>query len=258
MLQTEQFNLSCDILSSHGLQGKLRPNANGQYQGIVLGALNFKNSYGAIYTVEGGQALVNPNSGFSRRQKEGHAKGEYGHPKRTDEFKSDEAWIQRIMAIEETRTCHDHNHTWIDTIKDKRNGQKVICFLGDLTPYGPYGDTLDRDLQRDGTNSAFSIRSITDDFRIGNIHTKNILDATGFDKVNEPGLSVATKFQMPGLESFAFQIDDLERIVADQATGNVSLEACNMIKQVIVSLENRVSTKSKIYTGNSPSLLIGA
>lgn len=258
MLQAEKFNLSCQILSSHNLQGKLVPDSNGHFKGIVLGALNFKNSYGAIYTPEGGRALVSPTSSFSRRQKEGHAKGEYGHPKRTSEYSDDDAWMNRIMTIEETRMCHDHLHTWIDLITDRRTGQKVLCFIGDIAPFGPYAETLERDLQRNASNCAFSIRSITDDFRLGGLHTKNIIDATGFDFVCEPGLSVATKFQSPALESFAFTKGQLEELISKGATDTISMESCNKIKELLVSIESRTSNKTTIFQNHKPSRFIGA
>ncbi len=255
MVQTQQYNMSCDILSSTGLQGKLNSD-NGLFRDIVLGALNFRNSYGAIYTVESGRTLVNPNSGFSRRQANGHAKGEYGHPKRIGQM-TDEQWMERIMTIEETRVSHDHIKTWIDTITDRKTGNKVIAFLGDIQAAGPYGPTLERDLLRPNSNVSFSIRSITEDFEIAGLHNKNIIDASGWDTVVEPGLSVAHKFNSPSLESVRFTKENLEEIVNKANSDTISMEATNLLKGFITSIEN-ASSVTKVYMPPRASRLIGS
>lgn len=239
-----QFSIGSTALMGTNKTGSIPKNEDGSWR-VVLGALNFKNSRGEIYTGVSGREILRPGTGLHRRIENAQCRGEYGHPKR-DGMMNDNQWLSRICTIEETRVCHLHKEVWLDTMQYQ--GQSVLSFLGDIITEGPYGDTLERQLGNVDSNVAFSIRSITQDAFVMGVNNKTLIEVAAWDYVNEPGLSIATKYNNPALESMIPDIDFSAGTLAEIAeTTNspfASTEARDFIKGLLHQVESLNSTKS--------------
>lgn len=197
---------SATALVGTGKSGYLKAGADGYYDNVPLGALEYRNCDGDIYTLKSAKKLIEKSSeGKLRKMIEmGVLRGEYGHPKmQPGESKS--AFLARACTITEKNVSHHFSDVYIDDgngIKDK-NGQSIILILGRLKPNGPYGDTLAAQMENNQENVCFSIRAWTDDFEgPGGIIYKDLRDIITWDYVNRPGLEPAQKYLSPSLESF--------------------------------------------------------
>lgn len=233
----------CTALMGVNKGGTLKPDSDGYYT-IILGALDFTNSYGAIYPFESAKHLFEKASTFQRRVKNGFCRGEYGHPKRQP-GQSFEDFLIRIMTIEETRTCMTIEEVWLDSESVVHDGKKVIAIMGKIKPSGPYGTVLKEQLDNPRENVAFSLRSITDDEYVHGRLLKHIVDIAGWDYVTEPGLAVANKYKCPSLESFMedapVSVETLRRMVKDES--RLGMESTSMLNNVIHATDRRVSKR---------------
>lgn len=237
-----KLSFACTALVGATKVGVLKPDENGYYD-LILGALDFPNSYGAEYTSMSAKELFKASSSLIRRINNGYCRSEYGHPKREPGM-TDSEFMMRVMRIEETRVCAHIKQAWIDTesIKDA-HGRRVIAIRGLVKPAGPYGDTLVKQFQNPDENVAFSIRSITDDELRGGKHLKHLREIVTWDYVTEPGLSIANKYMSPSLEESRFSFEEfdsvdipLEIIAAKISNANqsgLSMESVGMLSAVV-------------------------
>ena len=141
----KQFRVGCEVMSAQNKTGVLRKNEAGEYCDLVLGALEFPNSGGSTYSLTSGEDMLREGSLFRDCLTNGQAKGEYWHPEK-EAGMSEEQWFRRIMYTAEKTTCHIHTSMWIDFIQPQGTNRKVPAFIGNIVPTGPYGDTLDKQL----------------------------------------------------------------------------------------------------------------
>lgn len=232
-MASEKVSFGCTALMGTNKGGILKPDADGYYT-VILGALDFENSYGAVYPLASAKEIFKETSGFIRRLRQGLCRGEYGHPKRLpgQEF---EDYLRRIMTIEETRISHHISDAWIDYDSVKHGGRKIVTIWGKIRPEGPYGHCLKDSLDNPKANVAFSLRSLTLDEYVGGKLHKNIDQIACWDFVVEPGLSVATKYHNPALEEFynhAVDVGLLSQMVNNHSS-KLGLESADMLKGVL-------------------------
>ena len=241
--------MGCTALVGINKAGALKPDENGYYT-VVLGALDFRNSVGEVYTEKSAREIFKESSGFMRRLRSGYCRGEYGHPK-PNGMTNDEFLI-RIMTIEETRVSHHISEVWIDTESVKHKGQKVIAIMGKILPSGPYGEVLAAQLLNPKENVAFSVRSITDNYYVNGRTEKDFREIACWDYVTEPGLAPANKYAAPGLESlqeFALTVAEVEQAAAKASSRfGYSLESSNAIAE----LAKNARASSPRLTVNAP------
>ncbi len=89
---------------------------------------------------------------------------------------------------------------------------------------------LERSLKNKSENVCFSIRSFTDDYNDRGITKRILRTIVTWDMVNEPGLSVAEKFQSPALESSDLILSrgSIERGMRQAAAIGVATESARM------------------------------
>jgi len=241
----KQFRVGCEVMSAQNKTGILRKNEKGEYCDLVLGALEFPNSGGSTYSLSSGEDMLREGSLFRDCLMNGQAKGEYWHPSKEPGM-TDEDWFRRIMYTAEKNTCHLHTSMWIDFIIPAGSNKKVPAFIGNIIPTGPYGETLDKQLNLPQDNVSFSIRSITDDIALPNgTYRKKILAANGFDHVTRPGIKIATKSNSVSLEnaSATITLADMVRFAERTSEVGVSFEASQHFKRVIRDIGKRYETK---------------
>ena len=115
---------------------------------MVLGALEYPNSVGDIYTLKSAQEFFKPGSSLMRRVGKGQLRSEYGHPKKQP-GQSENEYLTRILTIEETLVCAHISDIYIDFdgVRDPETGNKIIAIRGKVKPSGPYGSVLKRNVR---------------------------------------------------------------------------------------------------------------
>ena len=193
---------TCQALMGTNKAGTLKPDADGYYE-MVLGALDFYNSAGAFYDLDNAKDRFKASSSLMRRIANGALRGEYGHPKKLP-GQTERDFMKRICDIYEDRVSHHIREVRIDYTSVKtEDGKPCIAIIGLVKPCGPYGAALQASIDNPKENVCFSIRSLTDDVIEGGKWFKHLKVIITWDLVNEPGLSIATKWKAPSLESFA-------------------------------------------------------
>lgn len=238
---------NCEILSSPQMEARLKPNGKGIYENMILGALEFPNSIGDVYTKSSAVKMVQPGNLFYERLTQGHCKGEYGHPKRDYEC-TDREWIERNMYTEEKNVSHQHTDIRIEVVPMRMlGGKRLPCFIGGVLPDGPYGEVLNKQLSQSAVNVSFSLRAMTNDLVTPFGKRKDIILLNGWDYVTSPGLKNASKYNNVSLESSVnsvqVQIDALLEVAESVSTYNISHEASQLIKNQAREMYAQVTTK---------------
>jgi len=228
MSQYQPISFACTALMGTNKVGELKPAEDGYYT-VVLGALDFMNSAGQFYP-NGASAreLFKESSSFMRRIANGALRGEYGHPRLQPGMRMQEFMV-RCNDILETNVSHHIRKVWVDYTSVKGpNGKPCVAILGEIKPTGPMGEALRQSLQNPSENVCFSIRSFTRDVPTNGVIHKHLVQIVTWDYVNEPGISVATKWRSPTLEGFEDIEASIEHLVAAaelQRSSAVSMES---------------------------------
>lgn len=213
MSTAQAVRFGCTALAGVNKAGVLKKDAEGYYT-VCVGALNVFNSVGQYYPYEQAKELFTSSSQLMRRIKRGALRGEYGHPKMLPGM-TYEQFVNRVLSIYEENVCCHFKEIWLDfeNVKDEK-GKPVIAILAKLMPSGPNGPALQKSLDNPNENVCFSIRSFTDDSRVGTYVQRVLKTIVTWDYVNEPGIAVAEKFKSPALENFT---DPISRGVVERA-----------------------------------------
>lgn len=225
---SNQTTYACTALAGTNKAGILKPDTDGYYT-VVLGALNYYNSAGAFYPYESAKEVFKASSSLMRRIANGACRAEYGHPKKAPGM-SMRDFLDRVMQIYEENVCAHIKEVKIDytSVKDPKSGRPVISVIGKVKPCGPRGEALRASLENPNENVCFSVRSLTEDVRVGAEWHKHIRSIVTWDYVNEPGIAVANKFASPALESFAevpFTRSQIQDVASQQAANSLSMES---------------------------------
>lgn len=201
---------TCSALKGTNKVGKLKQLDNG-YRRLILGALNMFNSAGQFYTYDEAKSIFEESGALQRRIGRGALRGEYGHPRQ--EGMKDAVFARRVMDILEQNVCCHHRKLELvfDEMHDER-GNPVVAIYGETAPSGPFGHVLEKQLENPDENVCFSIRAFTRDYTTPlGIRNRALKSVVTFDYVNEPGMSIATKYMNPALEGLSFGEDQGQR-----------------------------------------------
>lgn len=232
------IHYGCTALVGTNKSGILKPDEDGRYE-MILGALEYPNSVGDIYTLKSAQEFFKEGSSLMRRIKNGQLRAEYGHPKRLPGM-GERDYLERILTIEETKVCAHISDIYIDmhSVKDPVTGASVITIRGKVKPSGPYGQALKEMLDDPKQNVAFSVRSLTFNRQVGFRQHKDFTQIVTWDYVNEPGLAPANKYQVPTLESLAFTLDTVRELASYANKNNVvSNESIVLVHELLGKID---------------------
>lgn len=238
-------------LASTGKQGILKPDADGYYT-MPIGALNAFNSAGEYYTLNGAKELFEQSSIFMRRIKNGCLKGETGHPKRLPGMSMDD-YINRILTIDEKNVCCHFKEVWLDEQFGANNPEfknpRMVAIMGKVKPTGPHAASLKASFDNPSENVCFSIRALTRDYYERGQTYRVLTSIVTWDNVNEPGLSNATKWSSPALESIGEQTiirRNLESLVQN-VDENIVMESTKELAAEALSRSFIEPVKSPLY-----------
>lgn len=232
---------SCTRLHGTNKVGELVKDEQGYYT-MVVGALNMFNSAGMYYVYDAAKKFFESSSAFMRRIERGALRGEWGHPRR-EHHMSLQQYYMRLLDIHADKTCCHFAKVWLDfdNYKDEQ-GRPIVAILAKVCPSGPLSHVLEKQLQNPLENVCFSIRSFTDDKPIGGVMHRFIKTIVTFDLVNEPGMSIAEKYNSPAMEAYEDTV----------FTRGTILEADTQMRQVV-----GVGNESVIITGSELMGMMG-
>lgn len=222
---SQRATFACTALLGTNKVGELKKTDDGYYI-VVLGALDVFNSAGAYYPYDSAKDVFKESSSLMRRVANGALRGEYGHPKRQPN-QSLREFVDRVLQIDEKNVAFHVRKVTVDFTSVKgEDGRPVIALIGEIKPAGPYAHVLEKQLENPSENVCFSIRSLTDDTFVAGKLYKHIRTVVTWDYVNEPGISVATKWKSPALEGLGTEVM-IDRTVLESiesGTAGVSFE----------------------------------
>lgn len=196
---------SCQVLNGKNAAGTLKKNSNGYYD-MIVGALNMTNNKGEFYDYNYGKRFFDEASDLVRMASKGVLRGEYGHPNQ-ETGQSDDKFVERLLRIDEKSACCHHKRIYLDFDRYKDGGGRpIVGIMSEVSPSGPYGEPLDKQINNGSENVCFSIRCFSMPHRVGGRVIKEMKHVVTFDYVNEPGIAMATKYDSPSLEGHASKI----------------------------------------------------
>lgn len=195
------MGMSFEVTALKGVNrvGDIKRLDNG-YLRVILGALEFDNSIGAVYDQQRVERILATNGLFQKRINEGYLRGEWGHPKEYD-YSDYRKFIQRIHTIDERNWAFHIRKVWVEPNFVLPNGQRICAILGEICSTGGRREDFDKIMANPDENLAFSIRSMATDRVVAGKVRKYIDNIITWDLVNEPGLSCANKYMSPSCES---------------------------------------------------------
>lgn len=236
------------------LNKQIPKDEQGWYQ-VNLGALNAFNAHGHFYVAEGVRDLIeNSDSRLGKKLREGYLEGEQEHPVYTPGM-SKVDFLIRVMKIDPDRKSHHIKKIEVvDSGVPVGGGFEgnVLTLVGWVKPMGNKGHLLKESLDDPEVNTAFSVRSLTDDVYERGTLIKKITTLITFDWVNEPGILTANKFdsRRVSVESFNVPLtfndedfDKVEQYIKDHGNigGMESGEALSVLRDIKKSVSGNKS-----------------
>lgn len=185
---------------------------NGYYR-VTFGRFNDYNANGIFYRVTDLEEVLGENSLFGKRLLNGYARSEWSHP---DVSRlSPEELKRRTVTLDIDRICnHIKRLEVIPTGKESRDfNLPIYDIYGWVKPEGPYGDYLREQLDNPDSNTAYSIRSLVRQTKVGSIVVRDIVIISTWDVVYMPGIATANQWNAAGIEHQDIIIEDNSEIV---------------------------------------------
>lgn len=166
---------------------------NRGYRKVVLGAFNIPNKSGIVYPfLPQVEALFKPGSSFYNTLMDRKLKGECGHPSPLG--MTLEQYLIRLQKTDPTRVAvHIVEIELCETKTDR--GLPVVLVYGWVKPSGPYGPSLEKQLENPEENVSFSLRSLTDPIVVDGKMCKVVWCMITYDLVENQGIQYADKDQ---------------------------------------------------------------
>lgn len=201
--QASSMRFGVSALVGTNKAGVLRQDEKGYINGLVLGALNSFNARGEYYVGDDQEvmALFREGSDFLIRLKDGRVSGENGHPEPLP-GECEEAFICRFNRVNESRVCCFHAEIALSEKSVKTaDGSNVIPVYGKTAPSGELVHVMTEALRRPEENICFSLRGATFDRLQSGIKYRHLRQIVTYDKVIDPGIGAAKKWNAISLES---------------------------------------------------------
>lgn len=191
---------ACTALAGKNKTGLLKPDQFGYYR-VILGAFNFYNAGGIFYDHASSKHVFEASSSFMRKISNGNLYGEMEHPSWETGW-SQQDFVRRIRIIDGNNVSHHIREVeCVEEGKDSK-GRTIVVVYGWVKPDRVHGAALQAAFDNPHQNVCFSIRSLIEDAWVGQECVRSVKELVTYDWVTEPGISLATKYNNPGLEHF--------------------------------------------------------
>ena len=248
--------LTTNKVPLRGKQGILRPDADGYYE-LPIGGFNCENSIGEVYTMQNIEKLFSSNEEIQRKVQSGKMMGEWGHPT-PKPGETDNAYMARAGIVDDKDTCVLFREIWLDKDIAKSEGmqafkipKEAVVTMAKLKPHGSKWEALQRALDDPNCNISFSVRNLSYDKTIRGVVYVIIVKIITWDAVIDPGLSVASKWLAPRLESNRKVItpDFIDSLERNMDKGLVRMEAKDSVSELITASRDFFSLKKVNRSG---------
>ena len=187
--------------------GIARPDGDGYYD-MPLAVLGTETRNGTYYEVSDFvDQITGAESYVNKLVTDGNLYGEYGHP--AVALLNHDQQISRLLTIDEKSVSHHIRQ--IATGETLESGGKII--IGKVKPFGPYGGSLQENLDNPNMNTAFSLRSIAISRDDGRLIRRNIKKLVTFDAVAVGGYAEASKRYSPSTESLSISMTPSSNVI---------------------------------------------
>jgi len=178
-----------------------RPNADGYYEDFPMAALGVSTRNNTYYDVdEFVKQITSPTTYFNKMLSDGTLYGEYGHPDLRG--MTHEQQLSRLSIPDEHRVSHHFRK--VGSGEKLESGGRLIT--ASIKPHGPFGPQLKESLDEPFINTAFSLRSITNDRQEGSLIRRKMCKLVTFDAVAAGGYSEASKRYVGHMATETLQI----------------------------------------------------
>lgn len=240
----------------NGKKGILPPPDSDGYYTVIVGALNCFNSAGEYYVGEGVVEAFSQSSLFQDRVRSGSLYAEVGHPVR-EPGSTFADYYARVLNIRETNICGHFSEVWLDLnygrVNKELNNPEMIAIFAKVKPCGIHAQVLQTSIETPQQNTAFSVRGITDNKERNGRVERKLTNIITFDHVYKPGIKIASKASVPGLESDTVRLNMstdtpiIEEVLMDcitSTTGKFAQESDHGVrKEIIQTLTNAKTFK---------------
>ena len=227
------------------------------YRKVVLGALNFANSYGEVYVARNVTQLFEESSRLIRRIKARRMYVEDGHPVWRPgltllQFKN------KLLQDDQDKTCgHIRAVRLLEPSEEQMAipgmSDESIIIEGEVAPSGSRANILEDSFNNEYEDTCFSIRGFTDPVQYKGLPGKQLNQIIKWDKVNEPGLEAASSARNVSLENYSdWTVEDIEAIKLYQKDmiGEGALVAtesnAELLAELLVSFQNTAATREEV------------
>jgi hypothetical protein len=237
----------------NGKKGILPPPDADGYHTVIVGALNTCNNAGEYYVGTGVVEAFANSSVFQDRVKSGCLYAEVGHPIKEPGMSFTD-YYSRVLTIHEKFICGHFSEVWLDLEYGRNNkhlnNPEMIAIFAKVKPCGIHAQVLQTSLETPQQNTSFSIRGITANAERNGRLERTLTNIITFDHVYKPGIHVASKSSVPGLESDTPKLDTLAEtpILEDMLMGCLTAKSGvfaqesnhGLRDEVIHTLNNRI------------------
>lgn len=247
----------------------LKPDEHGYFIGIPLAGLGFPTRNKTYYDIDSFTKCINsPQSAFYKRLTSGQLYGERGHPNVIGMNPQDAT--KRMLNIDEGNLAVHLRSVYTDP-NLLPNGGRLI--LGDVKPFGIAKNEVQENFECPYTNTAFSLRSITESKPHNGLSYRYMKNLITFDWVAAGGYHEASKRYSTANESFEefcieinteaivtneISIENLENTLLNDVLGtNKVLQVSERKTFIIPDPKQRINRYTSGLTDKSIRKLIG-
>ena len=251
----ETIEFTCIKVHAGSNKAALKPDADGYYCDVVVGAFDLPNAHGETYPMNPVKEMMSESSRFMRRIKAGYLVGAWGHPER-QAGESDLAFMNRAASIHESTVSHQFRKIKVTKTKDKKTGKPYFIVKADVKPFGPNGHHVKEGLENPHLNMGFSIRCFFNRVMKGIVEERHIADIITWDAVIEPGIHRCNKYDGIGMESLQTEVIDLDRLDTDTVGGvSIGMESASIDVNALRASVRRTKGVGRMSNVKKPASL---
>lgn len=235
------------------LTGKSKPNKDG-YWALNAGAFGVVSLNGDEWPfLPEVERLFAPNSKLMERVRKDQLYGEWGHPSPKPGM-SEQDWLSRVASYDYDRICLFMKD--LKLVEGRTPNGKSCRIVKTLTrPFGDKKEVFEDSLNDPNMNTALSIRSLINQWRIGRGKFRKVPTSIWcFDGVTEQGIEVADKRHTEGFEALDYSRDQLAMLLnqASPPEGQSGMEASDSMRTHVLT---DLGWEPAVVYGNNTSWL---